>query len=87
MPEISQFLRIVIARYFKDHNPPYFHVQYNEHRAQLLGGLRIGHLFGDGRGGQVDFTRLIDSDLPPVFAASRDPQTFGSFERAHGTLH
>jgi len=59
----------------------------NEHRAQLLGGLRVGLLFGDGRGDQVDFTQLIDSDLPPVFAALRDPQTFSSFERVHGTLH
>jgi len=48
MPAISQFLGVVISRCFKDHNPPYFHVQYNEHPAQLLGGLRVGFLFGDG---------------------------------------
>ena len=35
MPEISRFLGIIITMYFKDHNPPHFHVQYNEHRAQL----------------------------------------------------
>ena len=36
MPEISRFLGIVITMYFKDHNPPHFHVQYNEHAAQVL---------------------------------------------------
>jgi hypothetical protein len=33
MPEISRFLGIVISMYFKDHNPPHFHVRYNNHRA------------------------------------------------------
>ncbi|MDH4459302.1 MAG: DUF4160 domain-containing protein [Nevskia sp.] len=35
MPEISRFLGIVITMYFKDHNPPHFHVQYNDYRAQI----------------------------------------------------
>jgi hypothetical protein len=30
MPELSRFLGIVIAMYFKDHNPPHFHVLYGE---------------------------------------------------------
>jgi len=33
MPEISRFLGIVITMYFNDHNPPHFHVRYNEDRA------------------------------------------------------
>ena len=28
MPEISRFLGIIIKMYFKDHNPPHFHVTY-----------------------------------------------------------
>ena len=35
MPEISRFLGIVISMYFDEHNPPYFHVQYNEFRASM----------------------------------------------------
>lgn len=35
MPEISRFLGIVIAMYFDDHNPPHFHVRYNEYRAVM----------------------------------------------------
>ncbi len=33
MPEISRFLGIIIYMYFNDHNPPHFHVLYNDHRA------------------------------------------------------
>ena len=33
MPEISRFLGIVILMYFDEHNPPHFHVKYNEHKA------------------------------------------------------
>ena len=36
MPEISRFFGIVIQMYFNEHNPPHFHVQYNEYRAALL---------------------------------------------------
>lgn len=33
MPSISRFLGIIIAMYYKEHNPPYFHVKYNEYKA------------------------------------------------------
>ncbi len=33
MPEISRFLGIIIYMYFNDHNPPHFHVKYNDYRA------------------------------------------------------
>jgi hypothetical protein len=32
-PEICRFLGIVISMYFDEHNPPHFHVRYNEYRA------------------------------------------------------
>ena len=28
MPEISRFLGVIIAMYYKDHPPPYFHAKY-----------------------------------------------------------
>lgn len=47
MPEVSRFLGIVITMYFNDHNPPHFHVRYEEFRA-IIGidplGLRDGQL-------------------------------------------
>jgi len=35
MPEISRFLGIVISMFYNDHNPPHFHVRYNEYRAKI----------------------------------------------------
>jgi hypothetical protein len=35
MPEISRFHGIVIRMYFNDHNPPHFHVEYNEFEASV----------------------------------------------------
>ena len=35
MPELSRFLGIIIAMYFNDHNPPHFHVLYNEYDAEI----------------------------------------------------
>ena len=48
MPEICRFLGIVISMYFDEHNPPHFHVRYNEYRAVI--GIR-------------DFN-LLDGHLP-----------------------
>lgn len=47
MPEICRFLGITIAMYFDDHNPPHFHVHYNEYRALMeIQSLNVisGHL-------------------------------------------
>jgi hypothetical protein len=35
MPEISRFLGIIISMYFDEHNPPHFHVRYNEYKAAI----------------------------------------------------
>ena len=35
MPELSRFLGMVISIYIEDHNPPHFHVEYNEHEAVI----------------------------------------------------
>ncbi|MBI3358142.1 MAG: DUF4160 domain-containing protein [Nitrospirae bacterium] len=35
MPEISRFLGMIISMYFDEHNPPHFHIQYNEYRASM----------------------------------------------------
>ena len=33
MPEICRFLGIIIAVFYDDHNPPHFHVRYEEFKA------------------------------------------------------
>ena len=35
MPEISRFLGIVIAMYYRDHNPPHFHATYGEYEVKV----------------------------------------------------
>ena len=35
MPEVSRFYGIVIGMYYGDHNPPHFHVRYNDYRAVI----------------------------------------------------
>ncbi|MCD8312770.1 MAG: DUF4160 domain-containing protein [Bacteroidales bacterium] len=35
MPEISRFYGIVIMMFYDDHNPPHFHIRYNEYRAVM----------------------------------------------------
>lgn len=49
MPEISRFLGIVIAMYFKDHEPPHFHAKYGGNRAAF----------------SIRDLRLIEGGLPP----------------------
>ncbi len=35
MPEISRFYGIIIYMYISKHNPPHFHVYYNEYKAEI----------------------------------------------------
>ena len=35
MPVICRFLGIIIAMFYRDHNPPHFHVRYNEYKAAI----------------------------------------------------
>ena len=35
MPEISRFLGIVIAMYYRDHTPPHFHAIYGEYEVTV----------------------------------------------------
>jgi hypothetical protein len=49
MPELSRFLGIIIAMYFKDHNPPHFHVLYNEYEAEI----------------EIKTLAILEGELPP----------------------
>ena len=45
MPEISRFLGIVIAMYYRDHEPAHFHADYGEYgiTVTILDGVVEGH--------------------------------------------
>jgi hypothetical protein len=45
MPELSRFLGIVIAMYYRDHGPPHFHALYGEFEASV--SITTGELNGD----------------------------------------
>ena len=49
MPELSRFLGIIIAMYFNDHNPPHFHVLYNEFEAEI----------------EIKTLAILEGELPP----------------------
>jgi hypothetical protein len=49
MPEISRFYGIVIKMFFADHNPPHFHVQYNDFAVII----------------EIDTLSIIQGKLPP----------------------
>ena len=44
MPEISRFYGIIITMFINDHNPPHFHVRYEEYRALIE--INTGKLYG-----------------------------------------
>jgi hypothetical protein len=44
MPELSRFLGIVIAMYYRDHAPPHFHAVYAEYEATI--NIRTGEVVG-----------------------------------------
>ncbi|MGJ3235379.1 DUF4160 domain-containing protein [Marivirga sp.] len=44
MPEISRFFGIIIKMYYNDHNPPHFHVEYQDYEAII--NIEDGELTG-----------------------------------------
>jgi len=44
MPELSRFLGVVIAMYYRDHGPPHFHAIYGEFEATV--DIRTGAIAG-----------------------------------------
>jgi len=35
MPEISRFYGVVVRMFFRDHNPPHFHIEYQDYEATV----------------------------------------------------
>jgi hypothetical protein len=45
MPEISRFLGIVIALYYRDHAPPHFHAVYGDYEVTVV--ISTGEVIGE----------------------------------------
>lgn len=44
MPEICRFYGIIIKMYFNEHNPPHFHIEYQEYEAVM--NIETGEVTG-----------------------------------------
>jgi hypothetical protein len=72
MPEICRFLGIVITMYFDEHNPPHFHVMYNEYRASMeiqTLNLMAGTLPARVRGLVEEWAELHQQELLEMWAS------------------
>jgi len=49
MPEISRFYGIIIAVFFDDHNPPYFHARYAGEKVVI----------------EIESLRILEGNFPP----------------------
>jgi hypothetical protein len=66
MPEICRFLGIIITMYFDEHNPPHFHIRYNEFRASMevqTLNLMAGELPAKVRGLAAEWAELHKAEL------------------------
>jgi hypothetical protein len=66
MPELSRFLGMVISIYFDDHNPPHFHVEYNDNEALIsINDLSVmrGNLPPRVMGLATEWARLHQTEL------------------------
>ena len=66
MPEVCRFLGIVISMYFNEHNPPHFHIRYDEHRAVMnikTLNIEAGHLPAKVRGLVEEWAEIHQDEL------------------------
>jgi len=79
VPEICRFLGIVITMYFNDHNPPHFHVRYEDYRA-IIGieplEMRDGHLPPRVLGLVMEWAEMHQADLTENWTTISQAGTF-----------
>jgi hypothetical protein len=81
MPEISRFLGVIIAMFYKEHNPPHFHVRYNEHKAAIsIKDLAVlkGKLPAKVLGLVIEWASLHQQELLENWEAAKQWQTLKS---------
>ena len=83
MPELSRFLGMVISIYFDDHNPPHFHVEYNDNEALIsISDLSIlrGSLPPRVMGLAMEWARLHQTELMENWNMVKDSGEFFKFD-------
>ena len=74
MPVICRFLGIAIAILYRDHDPPHFHVRYNEYRALIaISTLNVidGQLPARVRSLVTEWAELHQEELLDIWKTSR----------------
>jgi hypothetical protein len=65
MPEISRFLGIIIALFYKDHSPPHFHAKYGEYEitVDIMAGVINGEFPKRALGHVLEWYELHKEEL------------------------
>lgn len=65
MPELSRFLGVVVAIYYRDHAPSHFHAVYGEHEARvdIQTGAVSGYLPGRVLANVQDWRAMHEAEL------------------------
>ena len=77
MPEISRFYGIVVAMFYKDHEPPHFHARYGGHKAIVsIDRLQVLHgwLPDRARSLLMEWARLHQEELGEDWRRARAQQ-------------
>ncbi len=84
MPTIAYFLGIAVRMFFNDHDPPHFHVRYQQFRARVRiedGQIIDGRLPATVARLVAEWTALRRNELMRNWTAAR---TDGKLERIEG---
>ena len=73
MPEISRFLGIVIAMYYRDHTPPHFHAIYGEYEVtvEIASGAVSGNMPKRALAHVQEWRTLHQSELHDTWTLAR----------------
>ena len=73
MPELSRFLGIVIAMYYRDHAPPHFHALYGEYEVtiEITSGLVNGDFPKRALAHVQEWRNLHKNELAEIWVLAR----------------
>jgi hypothetical protein len=73
MPEISRFLGIVIAMFYRDHAPPHFHAVYGEAEitVEIATGRVTGHFPKRALAHVLEWSSLHQQELMETWTLAR----------------
>ncbi len=82
MPEISRFLGIVIAMYYREHGPAHFHAIYGDFEVtvEIETGVVNGTLPTRARSHVLEWLQLHREELRAAWALARDSRPLPKIE-------